>query len=52
MYTNDDDSVMKKLVEKPLQDSVAAKLSKDLSDLKGQIKFSDGYDYKSLRAGR
>jgi Arc/MetJ family transcription regulator len=56
-----DDNIMKKalllsgfktkkeVVEKALQEFVAAYSRKNLFDLKGQIEFSDGYDYKSLR---
>ena len=58
-----DDNIMKKamtlsglrtkkeVVEKALQEFVTALSRKDLYDLKGQIKFSDGYDYKLLREG-
>ena len=40
------------VVEKALQEFVAARSRKDLSDLRGQIQFSDNYDYKALREGR
>jgi len=42
----------KEVVAKALQEFVAAYSRKNLLDLKGQINFSDGYDYKSLREGR
>ena len=42
----------KEVVTKALQELVAAYSRKNLLDLKGQIGFSDGYDYKSLREGR
>ena len=42
----------KEVVERALREFVALHSRKDLSDLKGQIQFADGYDYKSLREGR
>ena len=41
----------KEVVEKALQEFVAAYTRSNLLDLKGQIEFSGGYDYKSLREG-
>ena len=58
-----DDNIMKKamllsglktkkeVVEKALQEFVTNYSRKNLLDLKGQIRFSDDYDYKSLREG-
>lgn len=42
----------KAVVEKALQEFVAANSVKNLADLRGKIKFSQAYDYKSLREGR
>jgi len=42
----------KEVIEKALQEFILAYSHKDLSDLKGHIQFSDGYDYKALREGR
>jgi len=42
----------KEVVEKALQEFVAVYSRKDLSELKGQIKFSEGYDYKLSRGER
>ena len=41
----------KEVVAQALQELVATHSQKNLFDLKGKIKFSDGYDYKSLREG-
>jgi Arc/MetJ family transcription regulator len=58
-----DDEIMKKamvisgvktkkaMVEKALQEFVTFHSQKNLLDLKGKIKFSEGYDYKALRKG-
>ena len=42
----------KEVVNKALNDFVVYNSRKDITDLKGQIKFSDGYDYKLLREER
>jgi len=42
----------KDVVEKALLEFVSNRSRKDLSDLRGKIKFSDGYDYKTLREER
>jgi len=39
----------KEVVERALQEFVANHSRKDLSELRGKIKFSEDYDYKSLR---
>jgi len=42
----------REVVEKALQEFVIANSVKNLSEIRGQIEFADGYDYKSLREGR
>jgi len=42
----------KKVIEKALYEFVASHSRKDLSDLKGQIRFADNYDYRLTREGR
>jgi Arc/MetJ family transcription regulator len=42
----------KEVVERALNEFVSFHSRKDLSELKGTIRFADGYDYKSLREGR
>jgi len=42
----------KEVVEKALCEFVLSHSRKNLSDLRGKIKFSDGYDYKALREKR
>ena len=42
----------KELVESALFEFVEKRTPKKLSDLKGKIKFSDNYDYKSFRDGK
>ena len=39
----------KELVNKALEEYVKMLQKKNLLDLKGKIKFEDGYDYKSMR---
>lgn len=39
----------KDLVEEALKEFVRNRSKKDLRDLRGKIKFSEGYDYKALR---
>lgn len=39
----------KETVEKALNEFISNHSRKDLSDLRGKIKFSDDYDYKALR---
>ena len=41
----------KEIVDLALREYVARRKKKNLSELKGQIKFSSGYDYKDLRCG-
>jgi len=41
----------KDVIEKALQEFVAIRSRRDLSDLRGKIEFFDGYDYKALREG-
>mgnify|MGYP001769106810 CR=1 FL=1 len=41
----------KDLIEAALKEFVKNRKMKNLRDLKGKIKFTDGYDYKKMRAG-
>jgi Arc/MetJ family transcription regulator len=41
----------KDLIEIALREFVKNRKMKNLRDLKGKIVFSDGYDYKKMRAG-
>jgi len=41
----------KELIETALKEYVNTRKRKNIGDLVGKIKFYDGYDYKSLRAG-
>ncbi len=41
----------KDLIEVALKEFVKNRKMKNLRDLKGKIKFADGYDYKKMRAG-
>ena len=42
----------KDLVHEALRELVRVRSRKSLLDLRGKIRFSDGYDHKRLRAGR
>ena len=42
----------KEVVDRALYEFVDSLTRMDLSELRGKIKFADGYDYKSLREGR
>ena len=42
----------KDVVDRALQEFAALHSRRDLSELKGKIKFSEGYEYKILREGR
>jgi Arc/MetJ family transcription regulator len=42
----------KDLVNEALEAFVAMKSRKDLRDLRGKIRFADGYDYKALRSAK
>ncbi|MCD8352001.1 MAG: type II toxin-antitoxin system VapB family antitoxin [Planctomycetaceae bacterium] len=42
----------KGVVEQALREFVARRTRKDIRDLRGKIRFADGYDYKALRKGR
>jgi len=42
----------RELIETALKEYIRNRKVKDLRDLKGKIKFLDGYDYKKLRAGK
>jgi Arc/MetJ family transcription regulator len=41
----------KDLIEAALKEFVKTRKMKNLRDLKGKIRFADGYDYKKMRAG-
>ena len=41
----------KDLIEVALKEFVKNRKMKNLKDLKGKIKFAEGYDYKKMRAG-
>lgn len=42
----------RELIETALKEYVRNRKVKDLRELKGKIKFRDGYDYKRLRTGK
>jgi Arc/MetJ family transcription regulator len=42
----------KEIVEQAIQEFVERRTRKDLSDLKGKIRFAEGYDYKAAREGK
>jgi Arc/MetJ family transcription regulator len=42
----------KDLVHEALRELVQARRQRSLADLRGQIRFAPGFDYKKLRAGR
>ncbi len=42
----------KRVVEQAMQEFVANRTRKDLRDLRGKIRFADGYDHAALRKGR
>ena len=42
----------KDVVNRALHEFVLNNSKKNMLDLKGQIKFSDGYDHKALREGK
>ena len=42
----------KALVQLALEELVASWKRKDLKELKGKIRFAEGYDYKKAREGR
>ena len=42
----------KEVIEKALLEFIQNNARKDLSELRGKIKFADGYDHKALREGR
>ncbi len=41
----------KDVVEQAIQEFVARRTRKNLADLRGKIRFADGYEYKALRKG-
>ncbi|MDA3957725.1 type II toxin-antitoxin system VapB family antitoxin [Oceanispirochaeta sp.] len=48
---SDNIKTKKDLIEIALREFVKNRKMKNLQDLKGKIKFADGYDYKKMRAG-
>lgn len=42
----------RELIENALREYIRNKKIKNLRDLKGKISFTDGYDYKKMRADR
>jgi Arc/MetJ family transcription regulator len=42
----------RELIETALKEYVRTRKVKDLRDLKGKIKFRDGYDHKKMRTGQ
>jgi Arc/MetJ family transcription regulator len=42
----------KEIIDLALREFVSRRRKKNLAELKGQIKFSEGYDYKKLREDR
>jgi Arc/MetJ family transcription regulator len=45
-------STKKGLIEAALREYVGNRKRLNLNDLAGKVRFRDGYDYKSMRAGR
>ncbi|MCK5675344.1 MAG: type II toxin-antitoxin system VapB family antitoxin [Spirochaetales bacterium] len=48
---SDNIKTKRELIEIALQEYVKNRKRKDLRDLKGQVLFEEGYDYKAMRAG-
>ncbi len=42
----------KELIHEALKEFIAARSRKNLSKIRGKIKFAEGYNYKTLRIGR
>lgn len=42
----------KGVVEQAIKEFVANRTRKNLRDLRGKIRFADGFDYKALRKGK
>jgi len=42
----------KSLVDEALRELIRVRRRRSLKDLKGRIRFAEGYDYKKLRAAR
>lgn len=42
----------KGVVEQAIREFVSRRTRKNLADLKGKIRFAEGYDYAALRKGR
>ena len=42
----------REVAEKAISEFIENRTRKDLSELKGKIKFAENYDYKSLREGK
>ena len=41
----------KAVVHRALEEFVERRVRKDLAELRGKIRFADGYDYKAMREG-
>lgn len=41
----------REVVERAISEFIENRKRKDLSALKGKVRFAEGYDYKALRAG-
>jgi Arc/MetJ family transcription regulator len=41
----------KDLVHEALEELIAARQKRDLRELRGKVRFREGYDYKALRRG-
>ena len=42
----------KEIMEQAIREFIERRTRKDLSDLKGNVQFADGYDYKAAREGK
>ena len=48
-FSVSDFKTQKEIVAQALKEFVSNRVRKDLTDLRGKIKFADGYDYKAAR---
>ena len=51
-FSVSDYKTKKEIVAQALKEFVRNRTRKDLTDLRGKIKFADGYDYKAAREDR
>lgn len=42
----------REIVDQAMREFVASRTRKDLRELRGKIRFADGYDYAALRKGK